>query len=72
MAANEKICSFCGEVVTNSNQKRELILKKEIVCLSEKIDELLRLDGSQQAVAVLDSKRREYVKELKEINEKNA
>lgn len=72
MAANEKICSFCGEVVTNSNQKRELILNKEIVRLSEKIDELLRLDGSQQPVAVLDSKRREYVKELKEINEKNA
>jgi CRISPR/Cas system-associated protein Cas10 (large subunit of type III CRISPR-Cas system) len=72
MAVNEKICSFCGEVVANSNQKRELILKKEIVRLSEKIDELLRLGGYQQAVTVLDSKRSEYVKELNEINEKNA
>jgi CRISPR/Cas system-associated protein Cas10 (large subunit of type III CRISPR-Cas system) len=72
MAENGKACPFCGEVVTNSNQKRKLILKKEIVRLSEKIDELLRLGGSQQAVTVLDSKRSEYAKELKEMNEKNA
>ncbi|MGD2268816.1 MAG: hypothetical protein PVI06_00335 [Desulfobacterales bacterium] len=41
VVVDEKTCLLCGEVVTNSNQKRELVLKKEIVRLSEKIDELL-------------------------------
>jgi hypothetical protein len=35
MAEDGKVCPFCGEVVTNPNQKRELILKKEIVRLSD-------------------------------------
>jgi DNA repair exonuclease SbcCD ATPase subunit len=64
MAEDGKACPFCGEVVTNPTEERELFLKREITRLTEKIDKLLGRGVPQKAIAVLDAQRDEHISAL--------